>query len=1419
MMSECSVKAPPRIYGWASWGGDIELEGECVIEPSAILILEPGCRVKAVGGARAIIVAEGVLLAKGGPDRPVLLDVSIGSAGGRVSLSHCRLRGRGGEGLNLFGSNHRLDDVSLEGFDAGLLLRDGALSARNLTMSACGSAAVVGEGGILAWEGGGAASAGGARTRIVAKGELTGNGLTLDGELSLEGGRARMSRLERSGGDGTKLRLGELILAGCGAGVLSARGGRLDWAGQGGAAAVAVEGEFVARGEDGTGFALAATIATAGGRVELANCRLEGRGGEGLTLRGAGHRLENVTLAGFDCALSIWEGEARGTDLTVAGGRSVVVGEGGNLTWNGGGMTSAAGARARIVTKGELTGSALTLDATLSLEGGRARLSRVLLRGGDGTELAMDDLNVVGCGACAIETRGGSLIWEGARARDGSAAIAVEGELVARGREGAGFALAATIATAGGRVELANCRLAGKGGEGLTLSGPGHRLENVTLTGFRRGLSVWEGEVSASGLEVSGGERQIVGEGGRVRLARLLLRGDDGTALALDDLIVEGCGAWGLSARDGKFFWGGAGASDRFAAIAVEGELVARGAEGSAFALAATIVTAGGRVELANCRLEGEGGEGLTLRGAGHRLENVTLTGFQSGLSVWGGEMSALGLEVIGGARQIVGEGGRARLSRLVLRGDDGTRLALDELLVADCGAWGVSARGGRLIWGGAGARSSSAAIAVKGELVARGAAGGEFVLSATIAAAGGRMELANCRLEGKGGEALTLRGAGHRLENVTLAGFERGLSVRAGELRAAGLTIRGGVQSAAVERGGYFLWDGGGASGAGAGVRVRGGEAFLRDLRFAGLRRGVRVESGTARVEGLDCRELSGPAVELQGPGFASLRDCRAPGGVALLAAEGHVHLAGPFEGSVQVSPSAGLCVAPEAISREPLDARRGFILSTAGSPFFGRAYRAAAASSIRLFAVWARLQRGVAGAWVYRSWVAGGWEAGASDIDLALSVRELSSSGARTWLANAHALHARARRLFPALGELLIAEESEWSETAGSGLPRPREWARQARILAGRLPPVPEAKPEDARLGARFEAALAYTRLMHVCFRPRMAEELARREAAKAVVDLLRYRSPEGESGRAAPREEFRAAMSVAHPEWSERLRALAVPGGAHRAACALAAAAARHWDGGLRPETRASSSPALDRPLGSDGALRRRVEEIDGARRDFAGAATGAVFDTLHRSYLIVEPDCPESVLREGLAAWSRRAAVAGEEPPLPIVLTRPGWAAWRNTAISDFPASLAARPARDAPAAESAGRDFPGHVRLSWGRFLPPPPAPAEAAAALRQSEAQFRVIRRARAEEARFSRSAAHHLLVSAACLALARRGTAAPDFDLDAGLAALAPSAPRAADGLRRAAAGDWTGFEEAAAELLRPAAGATRSNGGRENA
>ena len=197
MMSECSVKAPPRIYGWASWGGDIELEGECVIEPSAILILEPGCRVKAVGGARAIIVAEGVLLAKGGPDRPVLLDVSIGSAGGRVSLSHCRLRGRGGEGLNLFGSNHRLDDVSLEGFDAGLLLRDGALSARNLTMSACGSAAVVGEGGILAWEGGGAASAGGARTRIVAKGELTGNGLTLDGELSLEGGRARMSRLER----------------------------------------------------------------------------------------------------------------------------------------------------------------------------------------------------------------------------------------------------------------------------------------------------------------------------------------------------------------------------------------------------------------------------------------------------------------------------------------------------------------------------------------------------------------------------------------------------------------------------------------------------------------------------------------------------------------------------------------------------------------------------------------------------------------------------------------------------------------------------------------------------------------------------------------------------------------------------------------------------------------------------------------------------------------------------------------------------------------------------------------------------------------------------------------------------------------------------------------------------------------------
>ena len=1427
-------RAPARVDSDVVWSGDVELDGDCIIGTTGFLRLSPGCRVLSAPGRDAPpprLVVEGTLFAEGQPGRPVTLNAAVTAAGGWVLLSRCRLRGggRGGEGLHLFGKGHRLERVVIAGFETGLFVRDGETVARRVSIAACPAAVVVGAGGRFIWEGGGV--------------------------------RAKSSAPLPS---------------------------------------ILVQGELIARGADRRPLRLEASLAASGGRVELTDCRVNGRGGEGLNFYGDGHRLERVLLHGFETGLVMRAGSADARDLTVSGERAgVEIGEGGRFIWDGGGISASGAEQASIIVKGALSARgaperALRLDAALLLRGGTVQLTSFGLIGADGGALEFEALTISGCGAASAAARDGALGWAVAGAPAGRAVITVRGEFVARGARP--FTLDASVAADGGRVELANCRLQGAGGEGLTLRGNGHLLEAVSLKGFDCALAVRDGAADARDLTVSG-ERAVVEigergsflwegggisasgpararvivkggltsrgaaeralrldaalsfEGGSVRLSNVGLIGADGAELMLEALAVDGCGAGLAEAREGRFVWAAAGAPAGRSVITVKGEFVARGL-GSPFTLDASVAADGGRVELSNCRLQGPGEEGLTLRGSGHRLEDVSLEGFECALAVRDGAANARNLTIAGeravveigekgrfiwegggisasgpvlavvvvkgelagrGARDralrlraaLTLAGGSVRLSNFLSIGADGGELALEALTIAGCGAGRAEAREGRFSWTAVGAPPGRAVITVKDEFVARGL-GLPFTLDASVAADGGRVELANCRLEGRDGEGLTLRGGGHRLEAVSLEGFECALSVRDGETRARDLTVAQSESGVVVGARGRFIWEGGGARDGGTGALVLDGQAILRRLRLSGLRYGIRVEDGAAEIDGLSCRDLAGPGVGLHGTGYVSLNEVLVPGGEALAAASGHAHLAGPYEGSVRASASARLCVAPGAVSVEPLGALRAFVLSTGAHAFLGRAYRAAGAASISLFTAWARRQSEVVGGWVHRSWVAGGWEAGASDIDLALSVRELSSAGARRWLTRAQALHGWARRAFPALGELLIAEESEWRETGAAGLPRPAEWRTQARVVTGSLPAIPDAAPANARLGARLEAAMAYSRLMDVCFHPRMPEELVRREAAKAVVDLLRYLSDDGERGRALPREEFRAALSSGASPWSERLRALAKPGRAHRAACALAAAAARHWDG-RGPELARTLLPETACPSADGTALRRALERVDGARRDFDGAASAAVFDTLHRSYLIVDPGLPEAALAEGIAAWARRAAVLAARQPLPILLTPRGWTAWRATAYQDFPLASAAWPRLGGASLEPAGRDFPGESRLFWGDYLSPPPSAEDAAAGLAQARAQFRVVRRLLAREAIDSPAATHHLLTRVACLALAGRGLPAPDFDLDAALAGVEGFAPRSAAGLRAAASGDWSGFEPAAEELLAP--------------
>jgi hypothetical protein len=739
----------------------------------------------------------------------------------------------------------------------------------------------------------------------------------------------------------------------------------------------------------------------------------------------------------------------------------------------------------------------------------------------------------------------------------------------------------------------------------------------------------------------------------------------------------------------------------------------------------------------------------------------------------------------------------------------------------------------------------------VEGTLAAHGAPGRPVLLHASIRAAGGWVRLSRCRLSGDGGEGLHLFGDGHKIDEVSLSGFDTGLYLRDGTLVASEFTVAGGLAPVVVAAGGTLEWDGGAApsqglarrtiraegtllargahgkaleletaiivdggrleltdcrlNGGGVGLRLvggshrldrvalagydcalslsAGGQAILRNLELDRIDVGVRVDNGAAEIDGLRCRELAGPAVELLGDGYVSARGLRAPGGVAIAAKAGHVHVVDVPEGSVTTSSSVRLCFSPESVAVGRLPALRGFVLSTGRRPFFARLYKAAAAASVRCFAAWSQSQPRIAGAWVHRSWVAGGWEPGASDIDFALSVRELSSPASRRWLAKTEGFYAAARRVFPALGELLVAEDAHWRDALSSGLPRPREWPAQARILSGRFPTAPVPAPSP--LGARLEAAIAYSRLMDACFHPQAPEELASREAAKSAVDVLRYLSP----GEAPPRAEFHAALS---PEWRERLRALEKPGRTHRAACALAAALTRVWSGSASSAPRGAMAPAAS-------------ADIESARRDFDDAPCAAVFDTLHRSYLILDEDCPAETIAQGLAAWARRAAFSGVRQPLPIVLTSAGWTAWRATAYQDFPSTEAAWPSQGAPAVEHGGPGFRKERRVFWGDYAVEPPPPTDRAAALAQARAQFLLVRRLLAREARTSRAAAHHLLSRTAALALAAQGLPASDFDLDAAFSALASIAPLPAASLRRAAEGDWSEFESASQLLLAP--------------
>lgn len=690
-------------------------------------------------------------------------------------------------------------------------------------------------------------------------------------------------------------------------------------------------------------------------------------------------------------------------------------------------------------------------------------------------------------------------------------------------------------------------------------------------------------------------------------------------------------------------------------------------------------------------------------------------------------------------------------------------------------------------------ATGGSGRLLVKGLLVARGLPGLPVRLEAGVVTLGGRLDLARCRVS-RAEEGLLLRGTGHRLRELALEGCGTGLIVRNGAARAAGLSARDCRLGARVDAGGELLWAGGGVSEGDVGLLVDGGRASVSRVCFAGLRAGARVNAGCVELDGVRCRGVADEAVGVHGPAFVAARGLRNPAGVALVAVDGHAHLRDAPAGLVRVSGPARLCAAE--IPERPLGLARRLVLATGASRLGAALYRLAAAAVLRLLGAWAARQGLVAGLWAHRSWVGGDWMPGASDIDLALSAHGLGSPAERAWLRRAQAAYGRARRAFPALGELLAAEERAWARASAAGLPRPREWPALARPLAGRLPPLPPPRtPLAEAAGQRLEAAWAYSRLMEVCARPAMPEALSQREAAKATADLLKALAPAGAPERVLPRQAILESAARRDPKLGEWLRELVRPGRAQLAACQLAADFAGSLGDAPAGKVDGADS-AADAPPGP------HREALERARSHFAGLMEGGVFDSLHRSYVVVPDDAPRSQLAAGLASWTREAAACSRLTPLPVLLTRSAWAAWRASAYGDFPAALAASPRADR-GLETAGAAFPDAWRFSWGRWRTAPPAGDAAELAVEQAAAQFGTVWMHAAASFGASAAADHHLLSRVAAHALHRLGVAPPDFDFDAALAALEPAEPALATSLRLAAAGDRKAVVEAAWRAL----------------
>lgn len=402
------------------------------------------------------------------------------------------------------------------------------------------------------------------------------------------------------------------------------------------------------------------------------------------------------------------------------------------------------------------------------------------------------------------------------------------------------------------------------------------------------------------------------------------------------------------------------------------------------------------------------------------------------------------------------------------------------------------------------------------------------------------------------------------------------------------------------------------------------------------------------------------------------------------------------------ELAAAAGRVAAPSGARRALADWAAGRsprgLLSV---PF--SAYYAAAAASVRL---WARASgQPVSDLRVHRGYSAADWRPGVSDIDLTGVWRDPGPDAEPAALESWARGYARLRRVFPVLGETVLADEASWRRYRRHG-----DFRAQAGGAAVPTDPMERARRGVDRWTEQLHAAARLAR----AYLDEPPGPRRSRTAVKSFLDVVRH----GDEGVPPTREAAARALE------GEPARAAARAGtGEEAALAALCAESARLLDARARaisallPEAGTAASAA-----GIPAPLAARQAQSAVAR---LGAAVGlpktAVFDSTSGVWLVF-PRLADGA--DGAGFWDALRGFKRQDPAyagalLPLTEAAMRLLAW--SAYGEDPLKALAWRAAAPAAASGRGPLLSRHVVAIVGTDgLPPAPPQALAESLLRES---------------------------------------------------------------------------------------------------